>query len=206
MPQFPTTENDIVGLAAAMIHGYQSYPSEFPHGDAAGLQEAVENFGNAKLVQDCNHADARDATEAKDAALDALKREMERQLLQSEVDNKDDENVLEYIGWGPPSQPHKAKKPGMPRSLAAVMQAPGTVTLDWKPPARNSGGPVRTYLIYRRDKTAMGGFSDWHQIGMALATEKTLTGQPNNVELEYRVLAVNPAGPGIPGNTAMVVL
>ncbi len=40
----------------------------------------------------------------------------------------------------------------------------------------------------------------------ALETEATLVDQPERTELEYRVIAINKAGDGLPSNTVMAVL
>jgi hypothetical protein len=88
------------------------------------------------------------------------------------------------------------------------MHAPGTVYLDWKTPMiGGKGGPIRAYVIYRRQQPQGGGaFSSWEQAGMALETHALLSHQSQRREIEYHVIAVNSAGIGIPSNTAAVVL
>ena len=41
---------------------------------------------------------------------------------------------------------------------------------------------------------------------MTILTEATLVDQPEKTELEYRVIAVNKAGEGLPSNSVMIVL
>jgi hypothetical protein len=66
---------------------------------------------------------------------------------------------------------------------------------------------VRTYVIERREQPVSGGeFSSWTQIGIAIESEVTLTGQSRSSQLEYRVKAVNVGGENIPSNTVAVVL
>ncbi len=132
---------------------------------------------------------------------------MGTQLKQSEVDTKADPEKLEYIGWSPKSPAHPANVPGQPRNLETVVQGPGTIFLDWKAPARGSGGPVRTYVIERREQPNGGGeFSAWTQVSIAIESEITLGGQPRGPQMEYRVKAVNGSGESVPSNTVAVVL
>ena len=87
-----------------------------------------------------------------------------------------------------------------------LTQGAGAVMLDWKAPARGSGGSVRTYVIERREQTEGGEFGDWRQVGIALETQALIMNQPRGVQLEYRIKAINTAGESLPSNTAVVVL
>jgi len=151
---------------------------------------------------------AKIKTEEKDAALDALTENMIAQLKQSEVDTANDPGKLELIGWGKKAPAQPTNPPNQPRALEAIMQGPGTVYLDWKSPIiGGKGGPVRTYVIYRRNGPQGGGaFGSWEQVGMALETHTLLTHQPQRCEIEYRIIGVNTAGISVPSNTAPVVL
>ena len=150
---------------------------------------------------------AQVATEAKDTALDALENVMRAELKKSEVDVGSDGEKLEYIGWGPKSAPSPSTPPGQPRSLEALVQGPGTLFLDWKAPARGSGGTVRTYIVERRQQPDGGGeFGPWAQIGIAIGSETSLSDQPRGPQLEYRIKAVNVGGESIPSNTVAMVL
>ena len=207
MAQFPNAEADIVALASAMIAGYTAHAAEFPSADALGLTTALGEYNTVKIAQIDAEAAAQVATEAKNLKLDPLEDVMRDELKKSEVDVGSDSEKLEYIGWGPKAPPTPAVTPGQPRNLDPVVQGPGTLFLDWKAPARGSGGAVRTYVIERREQPAGGGeFGSWAQVGIALETESTLMDQPRGPQLEYRVKAINAGGESIPSNTAAVVL
>ena len=207
MAQFPKAEADISTLAMNMMAGYMTHALDFPSSDAAALNTAYGNYTNAKLAQTDALAAAQVATEAKNTVLDALEELMRDELKKSEVDVGGDSEKLEYIGWGPKAPPSPAATPGQPRNLDPVVQGDDTLFLDWKSPARGSGGTVRTYVIERREQPAGGGeFGSWAQVGIALETEATLSGQPRGQQLEYRIKAVNAGGESIPSNTAAVVL
>jgi len=206
MPTFPRREPDAVALADAMIAGFQQNPSVFPHADVPGLQALRAAYQTAKNAQLDAEAKAVLVTEAKDGVLTTLEDLMKVQLRQSEVDVASDQEKLGLIGWGPKAPAQPSNPPGQPRNLDPVVQGPGILFLDWKAPAPGPGGRVRTYLIERREQVSGGAFNEWHQVGVALDSELTLTDQPRNVQLEYRVIAVNNGGNSLPSNTAAVVL
>jgi hypothetical protein len=207
MPQFPKAEADIVALANAMVAGYGAHALDFPSADISGLGTVTSAFGSVKSAQINAMAAAQLATETKNTMLASLEELMRDELKKSEVDVGSDSEKLEYIGWGPRTLPSPSDPPGQPRNLDPVIQGPGTLFLDWKAPARGTGGTVRTYVIERREQPAGGGeFGDWAQVGIAMETESTLTSQPRGQQLEYRVKAVNAGGESVPSNTAAVVL
>ncbi len=207
MAQFPDAEGDVSALATTMLAGYVNHAVDFPSSDAAGLSAAYSAYVVVKDTQIDALSTAQTATEAKNTVFDALEEAMRTELKKSEVDVALDSEKLEYIGWGPKAAPSLADLPGQPRNLDLVIQGRGTLFLDWKTPARGSGGTVRTYVIERREQPAGGGeFGDWAQVSIALETEATLTDQPRGPQLEYRVKAINAGGQSIPSNTAAVVL
>jgi hypothetical protein len=190
-----------------MLAGYLAHGAYFPSVSWMGLFFAIKNYRNAKKAQVNVLALAQVATEQKDAKLAALVELMKAELKKSEVDVADAPEKLEYISWGPKAPPSPADPPGQPRNLDAIIQGANTVLLDFKAPARGSGGNVRTYIIERRQQPEGGGeFGDWKQAGIALESETTLMNQPRGVQLEYRVKAINTGGESLPSNTVAVVL
>jgi len=124
------------------------------------------------------------------------------------VDTANDPGKLELIGWGKKTPAQPSNPPNQPRAVEAIMQGPGTVYLDWKTPiVGGKGGPVRAYVIYRREQPQGGGaFASWEQAGMALETHALLSNQSQRRQIEYRIIGVNSAGISVPSNTAAVVL
>jgi len=207
MATFPTRESDVLALANAMLDGYAANPADFPNADGLTLITLREDYKSARFLQICVMAMAKMATEVKDEKLEALADLMQVQLAQSEVDTAGNPEKLGLLGWGPEAPAQPSRPPGQPRALEAVDEGPGTIVLDWKPPAPGAVGPVSTYVVERREQPVGGGaFGDWQQVGASLSTEAHLTNQPRNQQLEYRVIAVNRAGEGTPSNTVMAVL
>ena len=205
--QFPTKESDVAALSNSMVSGYAAYALDFPNADAGAVGAARAAYLLAKDAQTQAQGQAQLATETKEAALVALEKLLRTQLKQSEVDVVSDPEKLELIGWGPKSPRQPANPPGQPPNFASVMQGNGTVLFKWKSPLNGTNGPVRSYLIERRDEPAGGGeFGPWIQAGISMEPEITLTDQPRGIQLEFRVIAVNTAGNSEPSNTVAVVL
>nr|VFK17387.1 MAG: Fibronectin type III domain-containing protein [Candidatus Kentron sp. LFY] len=85
-------------------------------------------------------------------------------------------------------------------SLTAPRQGEGWITLDWKEPG--DGGKVAAYKVQRRE----GDSENWVDVGTAIGTEITLSGQPGGKRLEFRAVAINKAGEGEPSNGVLAVL
>jgi hypothetical protein len=205
MPNFPRREADVVALANAMAAGYKAHTADFPSADPAALTRILGEYNRAKTAQISIMGLAQTATETKNLRLYTLEEIMRNELEKSKVDVGSDSQKLEYIGWGSKAAPSPLDPPGQPRNLDPVSHNASTLLLDWKAPARASGGLVRSYIIERRYQPISGGES-WVQVGMALDTEVTLIDQPRGLQLEYRVKAVNAGGESTPSNTVTVVL
>ncbi len=207
MARFPKTEADLAALALSMISGYGAHAADFPSADVTTLTTLFSNYNTAKTAQTEALTAAQVATEAKNEALDALESKMRSELKKSEVDTANNAEKLGYIGWSPKSTAQTPVAPGQVRHLEDIVQGPGTLFLDWKAPARGTGGVVRTYVIERREQPAGGGeFGPWAPIGIAIESESSLINQPRGLQMEYRVKAVGAGGEGIPSNTVAVVL
>ena len=209
MPKFPRSESEVVVLVETMIAGYTAHPADFPSidplTDLPALQAALDGYQADRNGQEDARAQAKIATVTKDAKLDALVELMKNDLKLSEVDVADDPEKLAQIGWGPRQQPQPVPPPGQPNNLHPVAEGQGMLWLAWDRPA--NGGPIRNYIVERREQPAGGGeFGAWAIVGTALNNEINLTGQPCRVQLEYRVKAVNAGGESMSSNTVAIVL
>ena len=76
MPNFPTTEAEVVALADLMVAGYTAHPADFPSidplTDLVALQAAIAVYQVDKQSQADARAQAQIATVTKSEKLDAL--------------------------------------------------------------------------------------------------------------------------------------
>ncbi len=209
MPNFPKTEAEVVALVEAMIAGYTAHPADFPSidplTDLIALQAALDGYQTDRQSQIDARAQAKLATVTKGTKLDDLSELMKNDLKLSEVDVADDPEKLTQIGWGPRQDPQPVVAPGQPTNLHPVAEGQGMLWLAWDSPA--SGGPVRNYIVERREQPAGGGeFGTWAIVGSVLNNEINLLDQPRGIQMEYHVKAANTGGESMPSNTAPVVL
>ncbi len=206
MPKFPIKEAEIVALAEAMVAGYTTYAADFPSITVADLSTALSNYKSQRTSQENARSQAQIATVTKDEKLDALTELMKNDLKVSEVDVADEPEKLTEIGWAPKAEPQPIPAPSCPTELDPVAEGTGTIYLQWKKPVSDISGPVRNYIIERRQQGADGQFGPWTLVNTTYNCEFHLTDQPAAVHLEYRVKASNAAGESVPSNSVLVVL
>jgi hypothetical protein len=200
--RFPKTESEIMALVQNIISGLANNPNfPSPPVSPAALQARLDAAVNSSNNQIMAQAAAKQATDTKQADFDALIADVKTVLHYAEDAVHDDDAKLSALGWGGRSAPHALQVPGQPRLLEVLRQGAGWLTLDWKKPA--DGGAPASYKIERRDLTEGGA---WTLAGISIETEVTLNNQKRGKELEYRIIAVNKAGEGEPGNTVTALL
>jgi hypothetical protein len=205
MPQFPNKEAEIVALAEQMIAGLTEHGADFPSVTKAALESGLADYKEQKQTQDSAKSQAQIATISKDENLDLLVELMKNDLKKAEVDCTNIPQNLYEIGWGPRSEPQPLIAPASPTELHPIAEGQGTIWLVWNKP--ETGGPVRNYIIERRQQPQSGGdFGPWTLVNTTYNREINLTDQPVNARLEYRAKAANAAGESLPSNSVSVVL
>ncbi|VDK40424.1 unnamed protein product, partial [Cylicostephanus goldi] len=68
------------------------------------------------------------------------------------------------------------------------------IDIQWKPPANNGGSPVKTYIVEKKEK----GSAIWNEAGKTSGTTFSANNLKTGTEYEFRVIAVNEAGPSDP--------
>ncbi|XP_041366543.1 twitchin-like isoform X3 [Gigantopelta aegis] len=96
-----------------------------------------------------------------------------------------DEAILSKLPFDAPGSP------GSPKCMATTEDS---ITLSWTPPKRDGGSPITGYLIEKKEK----GDKKWTKanIGEVSDNEYTVKGLVEGKEYEFRVCAINQAGPG----------
>ena len=94
-------------------------------------------------------------------------------------------------------------EPGKPNKPEVTDWDRDHVDLKWTPPASDGGSPITGYIVEKKDK-----WGDWEKAAEVPADQTTATvpdliqGQP----YEFRVRAVNKAGPGAPSDATDPVI
>ena len=202
MARFPTREADVAALAGTMVYGLTEFPENFPSCPVPveDLQQALERLTRAKESAATAQGAASAAFSEKEEAMEELTEKMKDVLRHAERAARDDESKLKNIGWSARREPGTLELPGSPRTLEVKREGRGWVYLDWKTPAE--GGAVSAYRVMRRPL----GEPEWQDAGLCFESMTVLTDQPQNVELEYQVIAVNKAGESPPSNLITAAL
>lgn len=202
MARFPEREAEIKALGQSIATGLAANLADFPTPPVASLDmlALLVTLATETDAQVAALAAAEQATVDKTDALNALIDAMKADLRYAEDAVDFDDAKLSTLGWGGRAAPTALQPPGQPTALDASRQGEGWIFLDWKKPSE--GGAVAAYKIERRERPS----GDWMLIGMAIDTETTLTNQERGKDWEYRIIASNKAGEGIPSNTVAAVL
>jgi len=92
--------------------------------------------------------------------------------------------------------------PGEPKDAEIAKYDKSSVTLKWKAPNDDGGNPIKGYIIEKMQKTGRGD-GNWTPVNSSPVSGTSFT-VPNLIEgaeMEFRVVAVNDAGPGKPSKT-----
>jgi len=198
----PEREAEIKALAQNIVTGLAANAADFPTPPvaSAALAALLTSFITLCDEQVAAQAAAEQVTATKNAGLEELVIAMRADLRYAEDAVNYDDAKLTALGWGGRAEATALEIPGQARALEAPQQGEGWVFLDWKKPV--DGGAVAAYKIERRERPA----GPWTLVSMAIETEATLNNQERGKDWEYRVIATNKAGDGVPSNTVAAVL
>ncbi|CAF1068172.1 unnamed protein product, partial [Rotaria sordida] len=94
-------------------------------------------------------------------------------------------------------------EPGQPGTPVCKSRDRDHIEIQWTPPRNDGGNPVKGYIIERREKA--GKKREWTKINRGDIHKDTNFVDENvtaNKEYEYRISAVNEAGPGEPSESS----
>ena len=202
MAQFPLDTAHILALAETMITGLRDNQTVFPAPpvSADDLEAQRDAAVAAADEQTAAQAAAKAATERKTAAFATMSTSMKHNISYAEYTAKTPAE-LGLIGWGPRAEPEPLAVPGQPLVLEIAHQEADSLGLDWKKP--RTGGKV---AYYRAEMRTMNPAGEWELQGTATSTKIELINLPPGATLEFRIIAENAAGCGLPSNTVAAVL
>nr|VFK23165.1 MAG: Fibronectin type III domain-containing protein [Candidatus Kentron sp. MB]VFK28344.1 MAG: Fibronectin type III domain-containing protein [Candidatus Kentron sp. MB]VFK74212.1 MAG: Fibronectin type III domain-containing protein [Candidatus Kentron sp. MB] len=202
MAQFPKAESKIQSLAHEIVSGLEAHPDIFPNPpvSAKELEKELNAYMEAADDAKDKQAAASHAIDLKNEGLERVVDEAKRILRYAENVTDSDDAKLKYLGWGGRRPASALESPGQTRSLEAPRRGAGWIFLDWKAP--DEGGKVAAYKVQRREE----GSEEWIDVGTAIETEATLSGQPGGKQFVFRVVAINKAGEGEPSNGVLATL
>nr|VFJ88606.1 MAG: Fibronectin type III domain-containing protein [Candidatus Kentron sp. H] len=202
MALFPKAETKIQTLAHEILTGLNTHADLYPAPpvSAETLAAAIETYTGAADAALEQQAAAKHAIDVKNEALAALVDDMKMILRYAENVTHSDDASLKVLGWGARRAGTTLSAPGQTRALTAPRQGEGWIYLDWKEP--DDGGKVAAYKVQRREADS----ETWVDVGTAMETRMTVSGQPSGQRFEFRVLAVNKAGEGAASNGVLAVL
>ncbi len=202
MRRFPSSEAEIATLASEIVFGLRENTDDFPSPPVTvdELQAIVEAYRTAHEVTVVAQSAAAEAIHDKDEVLEQLIDAMKGVLAYAEHAVKSDDAKLKNIGWRGRKGPSKTQPPGAPRALEVKQEGRGWVYLDWKSPA--NGDSVSSYRV----KTRTAGETEWKEVVLCFESIAVLQDQPQGVEVEYQVVAINRAGTSIPSNLVTAIL
>ena len=86
--------------------------------------------------------------------------------------------------------------PAKPDPPAILDWDDNRIDVGWKTPSDDGGSPIKEYIVERREK----GSAAWVDCGHTPGTSLSCTGLRKGREYEFRVMAVNEAGPSQPSD------
>jgi hypothetical protein len=202
MAKFPSREADVAALASTMVHGLTEHAEDFPECPVSVevLHESLSRYNSARDTAASADGAAAEAHDDKRDALEDLTDKMKQVLRYAEIAVREDEAKLRNIGWSGRRDPVKLLPPGPPRTLEVKRQGRGWVYLDWKSPSE--GGSVSAYRVLTRTS----GETEWKEVVLCFESMTVLTEQPQGVDLEFQVIAINKSGESPPGNLVTLAL
>lgn len=199
--KFPRARAEQVALAQAMINGLTVDNADFPRPPVmpADLQtrlDAALAQRNTRILAD---AAAKEAHDDEDAAFEDLVEDMKTDLQYAEMVSKDDDAMMQKLGYSGRSPARAPQSPNVPRLFEIIEQGKGWAKFDWKLPT--GGGKVSMYRLMAQEA---GG--NWREVASAVKDEAIVTGLTSGKEYNFCVVAINAAGASGQSNTVTAFL
>ncbi len=203
MTNYPTKEDEIVGLAIRVAAGLEENPDLFPNPPVSvkDLKQITDDFEKQSDVSMAAHAAAKTERELKDDKLLTLLEGIKKVIRYAENAVDFDDASLKKIGWHGRKKPAQIKPPGACSNLRISKRGEGgNVTFVCN--KLTDGGKPGVFTLERRESPD----GPWSIAATSFTNEVVVKHQPRGVKLDYRITASNTAGKGAPSNTVTVTL
>ncbi|PAV56317.1 hypothetical protein WR25_15732 isoform E [Diploscapter pachys] len=87
-------------------------------------------------------------------------------------------------------------EPGKPGKPVVTDYDADRIDLEWDPPMKDGGAPIESYIVEMRDPDT----KEWREVAQVPDTNASIKGLKEGKEYQFRVKAVNKAGPGQPSD------
>lgn len=87
-------------------------------------------------------------------------------------------------------------EPGKPGTPEVTDWDSDRIDIEWDPPVKDGGAPIEKYLVEKRDNVTR----EWVQCAEVTGRTASIKGLKEGNEYQFRVKAVNKAGPGVPSD------
>ncbi len=199
MVRIPTKETDLITLAEEMMAGLKNNASTFPEPPIAAkeMNAQIHEF----ILQRDNVIAAKAAYETaineKKTSFEAVNLIVKDNAYYCKKVAGKNEAILTMVGLTAIKR-KEDEAPGQCVAFKVTGQGEGRVSFEWKRP--DNGGTPRAYKIERKNVDA----DVWEIASMALETKAEANNQTIGEAFEYRVIASNKLGDGLPSNTVTV--
>lgn len=87
-------------------------------------------------------------------------------------------------------------EPGKPGKPVVTDWDADRIDIEWTPPSNDGGAPIEKYIVEQKDVKS----NDWKKVAEVTDTNASIKGLKEGEVYQFRVKAVNKAGPGQPSD------
>jgi len=195
MSRIPVKEADLLFLAEEMMSGLKSGTGIFPAPPVTAeeleiqINHFMQNHDNVTAAKAAYEA----AVASKNTAYETVDKSVRDNAYYCKKVADGNDALLTKVGLSARKKGPN-EKPGQCGNFRVVKQGEGSASFVWKRP--KDGGSPRIYKIERKE----AGSNIWVLIAAAMELKADLQEQTIGSAFEYRVVASNKIGDGIPSN------
>ncbi len=196
--KIPNKESDLIALVELMIGGLKA-EAKILKNPPLTIEELADSINAVNLAVEkvaLKKADYHQAVSEKNKEVDNLFNDASNTAKFCYRIANNDKTILGKMGLTPRSEKKPVEPPGQCRNFAILKQEINSLTFHWKEPV--SGGPIRVYIIQRKESEQPG--NNWMNLWTEIGKKAEIKDHPQNKSFDYRVRALNASGIGEASN------